>query len=809
MRISIEWLGDYVDLPADTLSTLAHDLTMSTVEVERVIDVGASLDGIVVARVVFRAQHPNAERLCLAQCDIGGDAPVQVVCGGTNVTEGMLVALALPGSHVLGRDGQPMKIKRGTLRGEASDGMLCGASEVGLTQLLPPAEDGHIVDLAGWPAIVGAPLAQAIGFDDQVIEIDNKSLTNRPDLWGHYGIARELAALYGLPLKPLPAGEAPPATGDVPIRIEDPVHCTRYTLGHLGGVRVAPAPNWMRSRLARVGQRPINNLVDLTNYVMMAVGQPSHAFDQRDVGGGIVVRPARTGEALTLLDGTQHTLDPEVLVIANTTDAVALAGVMGGEHAVRDDTTAVLLEVASFEPVQVRRTARRFGLRTESSSRFDKGIDQSRVDVALGLFGHLLDAVSPGATFDALSDAHPTPAEAVQVTVDVAFVQRRLGQDLDVDTIVGLLGRLGFQTAVQDGTLTVAVPPWRATGDVSIPVDLVEEVGRLYGYENLPFRPPVVSLIAPILQPRLRLERRLREALATRFGLREVWSTPWVADRYADAAGMDGPALKLAHPPAPDMARLQTTLIPQLLRVAAENLRYFGAFGVFELNRVFEDDWSQAQAHGTDALPTQRKSLAGALVGDEAGALFLRAKALVLALSRAVQMAPLTLAPAESGSAPWADDGARLQIELDGAPIGVIGALSAQAARKAGVRAGKAVALFEISVAALQPIASRSNRFAALPAHPEVDFDLSLIVERAVRWSEVEALVGGAHKLIQRVRFIEEYTGPQVGEGNKSITLRITLGARDRTLVGKEVDKAVAKVTAKLRSELGATIREA
>lgn len=803
MKISIQWLRDYVDLPADkTPAQIAHELTMSTVEVEQVEDLSQGLAHIFAARVRACEPHPDADKLQIVTCDLGEQGERRVVCGGTNVVEGMTVALGLPGAVVTGRDGQPFTLAPTSVRGVPSGGMICSAGELGLSELLPSTGDKHIIDLEGWEAEPGQPLAGVLGYDDVVLEIDNKSLTNRPDLWSHHGIARELAALYDRPLAEVPTATLPEATGELSVQIEAPEHCYRYTATRIEGATVAPSPAWMRSRLARIGIRPINNLVDLTNYVMAAVGQPSHAFDARDVQRGIVVRHARAGESLTLLDGSSHALTDDTLVIAEAERPVALAGVMGGDLGVRDDTTALLLEIASFEPVGVRRTGRRFGLRTESSSRFEKGIDTARVELALGALLQLLGQICPGASVTAHLDAFPTKPEPVSVSVGLDYIRGRLGEALPDAQICGLLDRLGFDPQPSGDQLTVAVPAWRATGDVSIPADIVEEVARLHGYANLAFRPPIVALDAPILQPRVRLERRLKEALALRHGMREVWSYPWVGDRYLEAAGCPTPPLALAHPPAPDTARLQPSLVPQVLRVIADNLRFFSSFRVFELNRVFPAGDPSPGPGGQDQLPRQAKRLVGALVGEDPAALFLQAKGIVEGLPRAVQIGALSLGP---GEAPWADPAGCLAILRDGAQIGVLGVLSARTCNRAGIR-GHA-ALFELDVEALEPHASRENRFEALPEYPEVDYDISMLVDRSVSWARTEALVAGVDPLIRRVSFIEEYTGPQVGEGKKSLTLRMILGSSERTLVREEVDAVAERVVQQIGEQLGATVR--
>ena len=396
----------------------------------------------------------------------------------------------------------------------------------------------------------------------------------------------------------------------------------------------------------------------------------------------------------------------------------------------------------------------------------------------------------------------PNPPEDLHISVGIDFIHRRLGEELPAADIKGLLARLGFEAKGRGRKLNVAVPPWRATGDVSLPVDIVEEVGRLYGYENLAFHPPVVALHAAVLQPKLRLERRLREALAYRFGLQEVWSHPWTHDRYLEASGLELPSLRLAHPPSPDMARIQPSLIPQLMKVAVLNLRYFDEFGVFELARVFQDaNWSA----GEESLPEQTKRLGVALVGDDAAALYRRLKGLAEGLPRATQMSSWHLVP---GSAPWADAAACMAVQVDGTPVGHLGVLSARAARKAGVRAGKAVALLEVGVAPLTPHPSRENAFAALPEHPEVEYDLSLRVAFGVQWNAIREQLDDLDPLLRRVTFIDEYVGPQVGEGHKSVTLRMTLGAPDRTLVGEEVDRVAAKAVERFADKLGATVRD-
>lgn len=795
MIISIAWLRDYVELPAElTPQTLAHQLTMSTVEVENVIDLAAPLANIIVARIDDVVPHPDADRLRVCTMHDGRT----VVCGGSNVAKGMLVALALPGAVCTGGDGKPFTIASAKVRGVASSGMICAGSELGLSDLLP-TRDKEISDLSDLDVEPGTPLSQAIGYDDVLLEIDNKSLTNRPDLWGHYGIARELAAMFDRPLAPLPAFDVPAERSGVQVDIEDPERCRRFTITKITGVRSGAAPLWMRSRLAKVGQRPINLLVDLTNYVMMAVGQPSHAFDARDLPERVAIRSATASEPLTLLNGESLVLDAGTLVVANHAQPMALAGVMGGEHAVRHDTDELWLEAANFAAVEVRRASRRYGVRSESSTRFEKGLDCERIDAALGLFQALFADLLPDARFVAHIDAFPNPRAAVSVDVDVAFLHRRLGRELPSAELRGLLSRLGF-TASGDEHLHVEVPSWRATGDVSLPEDIVEEIARLYGYEALGFTPPVVALTAPVIQPRRRMERRLKEFLAFRAGLREVVSYPWVDASLREAAGLgDVPSLGLAHPPVPGQ-RLATSLVPHMLQTIADNLRHQEQFAVFELNRVFLTERNP----DAEALPVQPRKLAAAWVGSDIAALFYRAKGVIAALARHVQTNALHFA--DGDPAPWADPRAHQVIVAGDHTIGHLAALHPRSRRLAGIRRAEAV-IVELDVDALEPHASRENVFAPLPKYPTVTADLSVVLAHAVKWSTVHAHVTTAHKLVRGVSFVDEYVGPQVGDGQKSLTLSVQLGSDERTLVREEVDTVMQEILAGLQRKFDAQLR--
>ncbi len=802
MKISLNWLRDYVDLPEGVSpQQLAQGLTMSTVEVEQVVDLSEPLAHIVVAQVSAVQRQPDGGSLSVVDVEHGG-ATARVVCGAANLSVGMKVALALDGAVVVDSRGQQKTVRPAIVKGVQSAGMLCSASECGLGELFPAGER-DIVDLAEVAAEPGTPLAVAIGYDDYLFEIDNKSLTNRPDLWGHHGIARELAALHGRPLRQPSHAAGLPSAGGFEVRIEAPDLCHRYSATRIANVSPSPSPLWLRARLAKVGQRPINLLVDLTNYVMLAVGQPTHAFDARDISNRIEVRRARTGERLVLLDGTVLDLDPEMLVIANHEEPLALAGIMGGSRGIREDTREIWLEVANFEPIPIRRTARRFGLRTESSTRFEKGIDLERADLARQLFLALITEAQPASRAVQHADAIAVPSRTIAVDVPVKFLQRKLGMELPAEEMRRLLERLQFGCTVTDGVLHVEVPSWRSTGDVSLPEDIVEEVARLYGYENLAFTPPVVKLEKPVIQPHRRTERRVREYLAFRAGMREVVSYPWVSTQALDAAGMSNvDTIGLAHPPSADV-RLAPSLVPQLLMTVASNLRHQEQFRIFELGRIFLP--AGAPAGDVEQLPKQPHHVAAAFVGGDAKRLFFEAKAVLERLDRTVQVSPISLS--EGARVGWGDAVAQLGVFSDGRPIGALAVVSARAKRKAGIRRGEA-ALFEIDVDALSPLASRNNSAEALPTYPQVEYDISMIVANSIKWADASLIASGADEMVRAVTFVDQYVGPQVPKDHKSLTIRLHLGSDEGTLVREQIDETAARVVAALNARLNAVIRQ-
>lgn len=650
---------------------------------------------------------------------------------------------------------------------------------------------------------------------DTVLEIDNKSLTNRPDLWGHYGIARELAAIYKLPLKPqatLPAG-LPPAAAPL-VGALDP-ECRRFTATAFTNVRAAESPAWLRERLARVGQASFNLWVDLTNYVSLDTGQPMHAYDASALTLPLGTRRARAGEKTRLLNGEEYTLAEGLLAIVDGRAIVGVAGVMGGlESAVRPATTSIVLECANFDALTIRRASRHLNLRTDASSRFEKGIDTQRIDAALGRFIALARELQPEAEITGFHDVTAAPTDEQRISTSLDYLEGRLGASLQAEDVVRGLKTLGFEVALHGRALDVVVPTWRSTGDVSGPHDLLEEIARLKGYDNFEFVPAEVQLVRQATDVRAQFERRLRDLLTLTGGMYEVVTYPWVKREFLEAAGVeafDGLAVeasrapKLHVAPAPDQDTLRPSLIPNLLEAVAQNLGFFDSFRIFEAGRVFPGGVTQGD-HPDEALPAQPRRIAGAFAGPDAAALFREAQGLLEIMPRVTHGAPLTQQAA--GGPAWADAAARIAIAGPGGVAGTLAVVTKRARRLAGIKRGELV-MFELDLDALAPLPSRENRFDPIANYPQAEVDVSLLFDASTTWRDIADAAASAGDEVRDVAFVDDYRGKGIPEGRKSITLRLRVGVPGRTLRSEEINAIADRARAALVARVSAEARPA
>ena len=810
MKLSLSWIKEYVDLPDDTdLKKLAYDLTMDTVEVEDVEYLARRFDNMLVGVIREVQPHPNADKLRVCKVDIGDGEIKDIVCGGINLREGMRVAVSCPGAVVRWHgEGEPVVIKKSKLRGVESYGMICASDEIGLGDLFPSKQEAEILDLSDIDVPAGTSLADALDLNDVLLEIDNKSMTNRPDLWGHYGIAREIAALYNLPLK-----EITPVTidtrSDFTVEIKDTDRCPRYIGVEMDGVDVKPAPYQMQSRIWRVGMRPINALVDITNYVMLATGNPTHAFDADNITDHIVVRRASQGEKLLLLNSKELELCEDDLVITDSEGPVALAGVMGGaKDSILPKTRRVILEVANFESTGIRRTALRYDNRTEASSRYEKAIDPERCDQALALSLQYFKELYPELKIVGYCDKYEKKLERAQIDVDLKWLEKRLGKHLTNDEIRAKLEILGFDVAITGDNMHVVAPTWRSTGDISIKDDVMEEVARMYGYDNFEATPFNTSFEGAINQKEIDLVRNLKEYLALRCGMQEVYTYPWMNDVFVNAVlqNTDG-MLRLSTPPAPDLSYLRSSLLPNLCEAVVKNERYFNEFSIFEEAQVFSDTDYTSPYDETELLPTQRRNIAAAVASSTKNVteLFREVKGVLEYMPRYTHMEGFTFLKEQKPV--WADNVVWQNIYVGDVKVGDIGLVAKKVTLDCGIK-NLSVMVFEIDTTLLKPLISRTNKFVHLAEYPETDYDISMLFDSDATWEEIQDTILKKNSgLVKNANFVDEYRGKQIPSGKKSVTIRLTIGSTEKTLTSDEIESAANGVMKQLSKKMGAELR--
>lgn len=825
MHLSLRWLSRYVELGDVDVSKIADDLTMATAEVEGIETSGEALRAIVVGHVVECGKHPDADKLSLTKIDDGSGELVQVVCGAPNIEQGQRVAFCRVGTRVP-VDGK--KLKKGKIRGQLSIGMVCSERELGLS------EEHKGILVLDTEAAPGTSLTDVLPLSDTLIEIDNKSVTHRPDLWGHYGFARELAAIYARPLGDVLEGlEAVlPAKGEtVPIDIAaSNGACMRYCGVVLRDITIGPSPEWMRHLLLAVGVRPRNNIVDLTNFLQFDLGQPTHAFDlDRLAGPAIHVRFARDGESMTTLDGEERALCGEDLLICDAERPVALAGVMGGEDSmVADETTSVLLESASFDAATIRRTSMRLGLRTDSSARFEKSLDPACAETTARKFVAMTGVVSPGARATGpIVDPSSWSFDAPRVHLRLPRVSALLGVDIDEAAARGFLEPLGFEMREKGfDAFDVQVPSWRATKDIEREEDLVEEIGRQYRYDEIPPAAPRAPVAALPQEPELVLQRKVRTCCAFDLGLREVYDYSFLADELCARLELeDLPYVTVTNAIASHLSRIRRDVLPSLLGAVPENFRHRDDVALFEIGKGYRPDepGETKSFHLPDGssldkrLPHEVLQVCGvrAVRGKKLGSPYARLRGEVDQLLRRLGYESLgarVLSDDEASRNSWMHPGrtAVLHAAKDPASaVAYVGDLHPKVLRALDLdtSVGGGVAAFCVDLRAVLALPSDELRYRPTPKFPSQPVDLAFLVDVQVPAAELMRLVQDANpKFVRRHNLFEVYRGQGLPEGKKSLNFRVELGSDKRTLTADDEERYLDRVR-KLCGERGYELR--
>ncbi len=799
MKVSIEWLSEYVDIE-QSADELADLLSLSGTEVDRVTRVGFGVTGVVVAKVTGVKPHPNADALQLAVVD-DGTVVREVVCGAPNLYQGMVSALAVSGATLPAVSGKPLRKAR--IRGVESDGMLVSAAELGIS-------DDHtgIIEL-GPEAQTGLDIHDVLPLEDVVLDVD--ITPNRPDCMSMVGIAREVAALTGGKLRMpdfIVKETGGPIEDLITIRIEDVEGCPRYTARAVTGVKVAPSPPWMQRRLVAAGLRPICNVVDVTNYVLLELGQPLHAFDMKLLGGRtVIVRKARRGEGMTTLDDVERQLDDRSLVIADAERPVALAGIIGGEDSeVRDDTTNILIESAYFDPKSILLTSKRLGVRTEASARFERGTDPEGTRAAADRAALLMASLADASVARGVMDVYPSRITPVTIQLRPARVNRILGTEVSKAEMVEILGRL--EATISEGeVLEVTAPSFRH--DLEREIDLIEEIARVYGFDRIPEEVPSGAGFDAGLSAEQQLDERLTEALISR-GISQVISYSFMHPGDLDLLGVpDGDELRrvvtLVNPIAETGEVMQTTMLPGLLRIAVSNANKGNRdLALFEKGRVF-------MGREPDELPEEREVVGILMCGQHQVKDW-------LAESREVDFFDLKGAIedvcAEMGISvkfscvelPFLAHGRSANIVVGGEPAGLIGQLHPSIGEAFGLEQDVYVA--EFSVTAVTRSAALERSYTPVGRFPNVKVDIAAIVDANIEAGLVEEeIMASGGELLRTVRLFDVYSGQQIPNGKKSLAYALEFGSASGTLTDELAHGEMDRVIDALKSRFGASIR--
>lgn len=805
MLVSLNWLKEYVDTSALTDAELAERITRSGIEVDAVIDSSYNMSNVVIGHVEAKEKHPEADKLSICQVNVGADELQQIICGAPNVDAGQNVIVALPGAVLPGG----MKIKKAKLRGEVSNGMICSLQELGVEGKLVPKAYAEGIYVIASDVAPGTDALDYLHYRDTILELD---LTpNRSDALSMLGVAYEVAAILNTTVT-LPNTAITPiaakASDKLSLRVEDTHANPMYVAKVVQNVKVQPSPLWLQQRLMAAGVRPLNNVVDITNFVLMEYGQPLHAFDyDRLQTGEIVVRKATEGEKIVTLDTQERTLQATDLVITNGKEPVAIAGVMGGANSeVTDETTTVVIEAAYFEGQGVRQTSRRLGLRSDSSARFEKGVDPNRVQKAADRAASLLVELAGGevladdVVFDELNK------EEKQIIVSPDFVNARLGMKISMDEMKGILERLQFGVTAENGKLTLAVPTRRQ--DIVIAEDIVEEIARLYGYDQIPMTLPQGATQIGKLTP-YQADRRVVRDVMEGAGLYQAMTYSLTSSVAAQKYALKkAPVTKLLMPMSEERSTLRQSLIPSLVESVAHNVaRSNNSVALYEVGSVFlgQNEHGQPYEEEHVAAVITGKWLDHAWQGETKQVDFFVLKGVIEALMIKLGLHErISFVKAEvDGLHP----GRTAHILLDGEMVGLIGGLHPATQKEAGV---KDTYVMELNLFALLAAANDKPllSYTAVPRFPGMSRDIALVMNKDTAAGEVVAAIKQANvKLLQNITVFDVYEGDKMAEGKKSVAFSLTYLDPEHTLKDEEVVAAHNKVLKAIATIEGTEVR--
>ena len=803
MHLSLNWIKDFVDLKGNlSPEELGKLITLKTAEIDGVHEQSKSFENMCVGKIIELNPHPNADKLRVTIVDVGHEK-LQIVCGGTNLSEGMDVAITKIGAKVKWHgEGELVTLEKTKIRDIESFGMIAAGSEIGIPD--PEAKEREILDLSKYKAKPGTPLSELFALNDIILEVDNKAITHRPDLWSHYGFAREIAAITGSKLKPITPKVEFPTKGESPkVEVAEPKLCPRYLGLTIENIKVEPSPEWLSKKLEAVGHGTHNNIVDITNYVMAELGQPLHAFDKAKIKNGITVRTAKKGEKTLSLDDKERELSPEMLVIADDEKVLAIAGVMGSKKSeITESTTSIILESATFNSSSVRKTSTKLNLRTDAVQRFEKALDPHLAELAIKRAAELILQICPTAKINGpVTDVKNFSDKPLEIELSIETTISKIGVQLTKEEVQELLEKLEFRiTEKSKNTLLVTVPTFRATKDVTSEDDLIEEVARLYGYDNIPASLPILPTKLPTPNPEREYKHRAREILSEGLGFDEVNNYSFYGQaEMSHCLIADTGHIHLQNYLSEDQTHLRTTLIPNILKNIQENIKYFSDFKIYEIGRTYKEIGQ--------FYPLEEKIIAGAIIkkGKSADP-FYEAKGAVETLFNKFSIA-LPKAVKEVKHTPYAHPFKCLSyIDQHGQTLAKVFVPHPQVAKNHDLDK-HSIALFEVNFTELMKLEKIDRKYKKLAKFPSIQIDISILTDQNAETGTFQKAIHEADaELITNVTLFDIYEGDRIKANKKAIAFAITLQAPDRTLTDEEM-LSTQKLIFKNVEKLGGTIR--
>lgn len=809
MNVSLNILKQFVNLSNISPEEIRDKLTAHTVEVEKIINPQERFNNVVVAKILEVKKHSQADKLQIALVDAGEKEPLKIVCGAPNIAVGQLVPLAKIGAVL----GEGFEIKKAEIRGEESFGMLCAPDELGL------GDDHSGIMILDEKAKVGQDFAKYLNLDNIILEVDNKSLSNRPDLWGHYGLARELSVLFNKKLSNYEVKEIKikkvketknKKSENITVDIKAKNLCRRYLALKIDNVKIEESPAWLKNELNSLGINPINNIVDASNYVMIELGQPLHAFDAENIKK-ILVRKADKGEKFITLDDKERILDDEDLMICSDKESLAIAGIMGGKSSqINNTTSSIIIESANFDAVSVRKTAQRLGIRSDAVMRFEKSLDPNYCDLAIKKMAELVKKLCPQANFNyEILELGDFKNEEQIIALDLNWAEKIIGQKIEDKKIESILESLGLIIKEKKGdVLNISIPSWRQK-DLKIKQDLIEEIVRIYGYNNININLPESSILPPEQDPEMELMKKIKNILSCSFKMNEVYNYSFVSEEQLDKLELDSkPYIKLLNPLSKQSSLLRQTLTTNLVSNIKTNQAKYEKLALFEIGNIFLNapGGPNKDEKMSESLPYQEKKL-GLILGDKKGQVFTDLKNIAFNLLHDLSQGQEAEFLGSETIINWADKNEKCLIVMGGREIGFLAKIEKNILNKNGIKMEVASCEIDLKTLLLVITKLKNDKYQGISKFPAVNRDLAFVINEKISYNDISKELNNFHELIKKVDLFDVYSGQNLENGKKSLAFHLSFQSEEKTLSGEEVEEIVAKLIKHLEEKFSAQIR--